>query len=101
MKPFAMDRQNNSEAVSTGSSVLEAPAGQAGVIAVRNGHPAYPDGRRFRIWSVNITGPGNLPSHGDASIEAAHLVRFGAPATPWYRITGTQTTRSTGNSRSK
>ena len=44
---------------------------------MRNGHLAYPDGRRFRIWGVNITGPGNLPTHEDAATEAAHLARYG------------------------
>jgi hypothetical protein len=77
MQPFAIDWQNNSEALSDVSFLLQAPAGKAGFIGVRNGHLAYPDGRRFRIWGVNMTGFGNLPSHEDASKVAAHLARFG------------------------
>jgi hypothetical protein len=77
MQPFAIDWQNNSEALSDVSFLLSAPAGKAGFIGVRNGHLAYPDGRRFRIWGVNMTGQGNLPSHEDAPKVAAHLARFG------------------------
>jgi hypothetical protein len=77
MQPFAIDWQSTSEALSDVSFLLEAPAGKAGFIGVHNGHLAYPNGRRFRIWGVNMTGASNLPSREDAPKVAAHLARFG------------------------
>src|SRR5207248_2221154 len=73
MRPFAIDWQNNSEALSDVSFLLDAPAGKAGFVGIRNGHLAYPNGRRFRIWGVNMTGSSNLPSREDAPKVAAHL----------------------------
>src|SRR6266542_5118658 len=72
-----MDWQHNSGALSDVSFLLDAPAGRHGFITVRGGHLARPDGRRFRIWGVNITGGANLPSREDAPAVAAHLARFG------------------------
>src|SRR5579883_946337 len=77
MQPFAIDWQNNSEALSDVSFLLQAPAGKTGFVGVRNGHLATSDGKRFRIWGVNSTGLANLPSHEDAPKVAAHLARFG------------------------
>jgi hypothetical protein len=76
-QPFAMPWQQNDGALSDVSSLVEAPAGKSGFITVRNGHLARPDGKRFRIWGVNITGAANLPSQKDAPAVAAHLARFG------------------------
>ena len=77
MQPFVMDWQHNSGALSDVSFLLQAPAGGDGFIAVRDGHLVRPDGRRFRIWGVNITGAGNLPFRQDAPTVAAHLARYG------------------------
>src|SRR5208283_3628325 len=77
MKPFVMDWQNNSGSPADVSFLLNAPAGKAGFIGVRDGHLAYPDGRRFRIWGINSTANSNFPSHEDAPMVAAYLARFG------------------------
>lgn len=77
MPPFAMDWRQTSHSASDVSFLLDAPAGKKGFITIRDGHLASPDGRRFRIWGVNITGAGNLPSHENAPVVAAHLARFG------------------------
>jgi len=59
------------------SFLLESPAGRAGHIRVKDGHLAYPDGRRFRIWGVNVTGQGGLPAKANAPRIAANLARLG------------------------
>ena len=59
------------------SFLLNVPAGKAGFIGVRDGHLAYPDGRRFRIWGINSTANSNFPSHEDAPMVASYLARFG------------------------
>ena len=77
MKPFVMDWQNNSGSPADVSFLLDAPAGRTGFIGVRDGHLTYPDGRRFRIWGVNMTGSANFPAQEQAPAVAAHLARFG------------------------
>lgn len=59
------------------SYLLESPAGKSGRITVKNGHLAYPDGRRFRIWGIGITNKGAVPSKDSASRIAANLARYG------------------------
>jgi len=57
------------------------PAGQGGFIGVKNGHLGKPDGSRFRIWGVNITGwtlgSANLPPKDQAAAWATALARAG------------------------
>jgi hypothetical protein len=77
MKPFVMDWQNNSGSPVDASFLLNAPAGGIGFIGVRDGHLAYPDGRRFRIWGFNITAAANFPTQEQAPMVAAYLARFG------------------------
>src|SRR5271165_6796882 len=77
MKPFVMDWQNNSGSPADAGFLLDAPAGRSGHIVVRGAHLAYPDGRRFRIWGINITGNANFPSQEQAPVVAAYLARFG------------------------
>ncbi|MCX7048975.1 MAG: hypothetical protein NTX50_26245 [Candidatus Sumerlaeota bacterium] len=59
------------------SRLLEAPAGKAGRIQIKDGRLAYPDGRRFRIWGINATGAGALPSKENAPRLAARLAALG------------------------
>jgi hypothetical protein len=60
---------------------LDAPAGKDGFIRVENGHLVKPDGTRFRIWGVNLTGwtRGStlLPPKDQARLWAAEMARFG------------------------
>ncbi len=61
--------------------LLSAPAGKEGFIRVASGHLVTPDGKRFRIWGVNIAGwtVGSvlLPSHHDAEVTARALAQLG------------------------
>lgn len=59
------------------SFLLEVPAGKGGPIGIKNGHLAYADGRRFRIWGINATGPTGLPTKASAPRIAANLARLG------------------------
>ena len=59
------------------SMLLEAPAGKSGQIVARDGHLAFPDGRRFRIWGMNATGQGGLPAKENAARVAARLAGLG------------------------
>ncbi|MGA2115705.1 MAG: hypothetical protein ABSH56_13265 [Bryobacteraceae bacterium] len=77
MKPFVMDWQDNSGSSADVGFLLDAPAGRTGFIGVRDGHLVYPDGRRFRIWGINIVGGASFPPQEQAASVAAHLARFG------------------------
>jgi hypothetical protein len=63
------------------SFLLDAPAGKVGFIRVQDAHLVKPDGSRFRIWGVNLTGwtRGStlLPPKEQAPLWAAEMARFG------------------------
>ncbi|MBN1506679.1 MAG: hypothetical protein JW955_07525 [Sedimentisphaerales bacterium] len=77
MQPFAMNWRDNSAPLVDLSSFLRAPAGKDGPIGIKDGHLVTADGKRFRIWGVNVTGSACFPSKADAPVVAAHLARFG------------------------
>lgn len=73
--PYAADWRDNPAGPANMSFLLHAPAGKDGPITIRNGRMVTPDGRRFRIWGVNVTGAACFPSKEDAPIVADHLAR--------------------------
>ncbi|MHC4510844.1 MAG: hypothetical protein ACYTAO_18125 [Planctomycetota bacterium] len=77
MKPFTIDWRDNENSLVDCSFLLDAPAGQDGFIRAEGGHLLKPNGERFRIWGINITGAACFPSGQDAPIVAAHLARLG------------------------
>jgi len=81
MKPFALDHRGGGASVIDLSFLLDAPAGKHGFVRVANGHLVTGDGKRLRLWGVNITdwtrGSTMLPSKEDAPMWAATLARFG------------------------
>ncbi len=77
MQPYVMDWRDNSAPLADLSSFLDVPAGRDGPITIQDGHLVTPDGRRFRIWGVNVTGSACFPSRKNAPVVAAHLARFG------------------------
>jgi hypothetical protein len=81
LKPFALDHWHAEGSVIDLSSMLEAPAGKAGFVHVANGHLVTGDGKRLRLWGVNVTdwskGSVMLPPKEDAPMWAATLARFG------------------------
>jgi len=77
MEPFVMAWREGAGALVDLSFLLETPAGKDGPIRIVGGHLAKPDGERFRIWGVNVTGSACFPAQENAPIVAAHLARFG------------------------
>lgn len=57
--------------------LLDAPAGNRGWITVKDGHLAYADGQRFRVYGVNLTNKGAVPEHDSAVRIAENLARCG------------------------
>ncbi len=77
LRPFEMVWRADSGVLADMSFLLDAPAGKNGFLCVQNGHLATPDGRRTRLWGVNLSMSGSRPSKEDAPAYAAHLARFG------------------------
>ncbi len=81
MKPFTLDHRGGAASVIDLSFLLDAPAGKHGFARVANGHLVTGDGKRLRLWGVNITdwsrGSTMFPSKEDAPMWAATLARFG------------------------
>ncbi len=77
MQPFTIDWRDNQNALVDLSFLLEAPAGKDGHIRIENSHLVKPNGKRFRIWGINVTGAACFPSKEDAPVVADHLARFG------------------------
>lgn len=59
------------------SFLLEAPAGKDGFVRARGGRLVRPDGRRLRIWGINVSMRGAFPPKADAPAVAARLARTG------------------------
>jgi len=81
LKPFVFDHRGAVNSVINLSFLLDAPAGKHGFARVANGHLVTGDGKRLRLWGVNITdwtrGSTMFPSKADAPLWAATLARFG------------------------
>src|SRR5215510_9051742 len=81
MKPFMLDHRGGAASVINLSFLLDAPAGKHGFARIDGGHLVAGDGKRLRLWGVNITewskGSTMFPSKEDASMWAATLARFG------------------------
>lgn len=81
MLPYAIDPVADADSPADVSFLLDAPAGKHGFVQAREGHLFTADGRRLRIWGVNLTGWGrgstNLPPKEEAARCARNLARMG------------------------
>lgn len=82
LQPFSIEHLGRPDSAADVSFLLgPEPAGQGGFITVKDGHLVKPDGTRFRIWGVNVTGwtqgSTNLPPKEQAAAWAAALARSG------------------------
>lgn len=80
-QPFSIDHRGRVDSPADVSFLLDAPAGKGGFIRIKDGHLAKPNGERFRIWGVNVTGwtrgSTNLPPKDEAALWAKALARSG------------------------
>lgn len=77
MQPYATDWRYGGQRLASVAFLLDAPAGKDGFIRASNGHLVKPNGERFRVWGMNLTGPANFPSQEDAPAFAAQLAGVG------------------------
>ena len=81
-QPFKIDHQTREDSPIDVSFLLgTTPAGQDGFITMKGGHLVKPNGERFRIWGVNLTGwtRGStlLPPKDEAARWAQIMARHG------------------------
>jgi len=84
MVPFSMDWQGFAEGEMDLSFLLDKPAGRAGHTMITDGHFATADGKRLRLWGVNVTGGACFPEKADAPRVAAFLARLGINAVRFH-----------------
>ena len=83
LQPFVMDHRAGLHTHSPVdvSFLLDAPAGRRGFVHAQGAHLATGDGKRIRLWGVNLTewSPGStmIPAKEDAHLWAATLARYG------------------------
>jgi hypothetical protein len=77
LQPYNIDWTTGNQTDFDLSSFLEKPAGEAGFIQIRNGHFYTADGKRLRIWGVNLSGGACFPDKEDAAQVAAFFARYG------------------------
>ena len=74
--PFVLPWDDASPAATNVSAWLEAPAGKGGFVTVKDGH-LFANGKRLRIFGVNLAFGANFPTHADAEKVAARMAKFG------------------------
>lgn len=84
MVPFPIDWEQLSDAEFNLSFLLDKPAGKEGFIKTEGGHFVKPNGERFRIWGVNLTGGACFPEKKEAPKVAAFLSSMGINAVRFH-----------------
>jgi hypothetical protein len=77
LKPYTIDWSRAAESVVSHAHFLSAPAGRDGLVTVDGDRMYTPDGKRFRVWGVNLTGPNCFPDKAVAPQIADDLARLG------------------------
>lgn len=75
--PFSMDWRGFIDGDLDLSFQLNKPAGEVGFTQIQGGHFYTADGKRLRIWGVNVTGGACFPEKEDAQQVAQFLAKLG------------------------
>jgi hypothetical protein len=77
--PFPVDWKSDAERTSPVdlSFLLDVPAGQAGRMRIADGHLVRGDGRRLRLWGINVSMAAGLPAQENAPRIARRLAETG------------------------
>ena len=84
MQPFPFDWEGIANGEINNSFLLDKPAGQKGFIQIQDGHFVKPNGDRFRIWGVNVTGGACFPEKTEAPKVAEFLSHMGINAVRFH-----------------
>jgi len=84
LQPFSINHRNAAGSPVDLSGISEKPAGKSGFVSVKNGHFYSPNGKRVKLWGVNITdwtrGSVQIPTKAEAEFWAKTLSRLGVNA---------------------
>ena len=89
MQPFPMDWQSAAASPATVAFMLDKPAGASGFVTAEGGHLVDGQGRRLRLWGINVTGEEGLPPRDQAPLIAGHLARCGINCVRFHMLDGT------------
>ena len=85
--PFCVSFDPDTPGILSARSLLHAPAGKDGFVAVRNGH-FYTGESRIRFWGVNLCFSANFPEHDSANQLADRLANFGVNCVRFHHMDG-------------
>ncbi len=77
LKPYNIDWRTGNQTEFNLSGIIDKPAGAAGFVQIKNGHFFTADGKRLKIWGINLSGGACFPEKEDAPQIAAFLARYG------------------------
>jgi hypothetical protein len=84
LSPYTLDYEHHTDSDADVGFLVDAPAGKDGFLRVENGHIVKPDGKRFRMWGVTMSGwtDGSMliPTKDEAELTAKTLRRLGVNA---------------------
>ena len=83
---FVMPWDDGTHGPTDMSHLLEKPAGAHGFIRCQDGHLVTGDGRRWRIWGVNITFGDPMPTQDEAEAITRRLAKFGVNCVRLHHI---------------
>jgi len=88
LEPYQIDWSKTGQSAIDMSAYLDPPAGKGGFVRVEGSRLVKPDGSRFRIWGVNLTGPECFPPTELAPLIAGDLARFGVNCVRFHHMDG-------------
>ncbi|MCX5683926.1 MAG: hypothetical protein NT049_09605 [Planctomycetota bacterium] len=86
--PFPVDWTVKADSLVDLTRLLDAPAGQHGPVKAIDGHLVRGDGKRLRLWGVNVVSASAFPDKEQAPLIAADLARLGFNFVRFHHIDG-------------
>ncbi|MDP8242594.1 MAG: cellulase family glycosylhydrolase [Candidatus Hinthialibacter antarcticus] len=77
LAPFSWEWSQNPASPVNLSNRLDAPAGKDGFIRIEDGHFVRPNGKRLKIWGINVSANACFPEKEHAAEFADYIARFG------------------------
>jgi hypothetical protein len=83
--PCVLPWDDASDSPTNLSQWLEKPAGRDGFVSVQNGH-LFANGKRLRLFGVNLVFGANFPTHSDSQKIAARMAKFGINCVRFHHL---------------
>jgi len=83
--PCVLPWDDASDSSTNLSSWLDKPAGRDGFVSIKNGH-LFANGKRLRLFGVNLAFAANFPTHADSQKIAARMAKFGINCVRFHHL---------------